>query len=147
VDASTVNLNEESEMIYVEMLEIAVKIHPNARVRKSSDISRGTWEIYIPTAVEIVDELPERFDGTPAAAAATDSDTYNTSSLAQFSRKNGYEKLPIDCAADYFNLEADMLRIYTEELEKDSRPAPDVLHDLGPQFAGMRATLDMTWMD
>lgn len=148
---SNVNLNEESEMIYEEVLEIAKKIHPAAQVRPSRDISRGTWEIYIPTAFEEVRELPERFDGTPAADAA---ETYDQgvgiagrSKLDKYAKKHGYDRLPIDCAADYYNLESEILKIYTKAVEDNGGSAAGVLDELGPQFAGMRAMLDMKWME
>jgi hypothetical protein len=134
-------------MIYEEMLEIAKSIHPNARVRPSADISRGTWEIYIPTAVEVVRELPERFDGTPAAFAASNGDSYNTTTLARFSRQHGYERFPIDCAADYYNLEAAMRDLFQKAVDANGGDKTAALDEVGPQFTGMRAMLDMTWLE
>lgn len=148
---STVNLNEESEKIYEEVLEIAKKIHPAAQVRPSRDISRGTWEIYIPTAFEEVRELPERFDGTPAADAFNTYDQRveiaGRSMLDKYAKKHGYDRLPIDCAADYYNLEAEILKIYSKAVDDNGGNAVGVLDEFGPQFAGMRAMLDMKWMD
>lgn len=147
---SNVNLHEESEMIYEEVLEVAKKIHSSARVRPSRD-RVGYWEIYIPTAFEEVRELPERFDGTPAADAANTYDQgveiAGRSVLDKYAKKNGYDRLPLDCAADYYNLQAETLKIYTKAVEENGGSAVGVLDDLGPQFAGMRAMLDMTWME
>lgn len=144
---STVNLNEESEMIYEEMLEVAKTIHPAARVRPSADISRGTWEIYIPTAIEVVRELPERFDGTPAEFAANNGDSYNTTTLARFARQHGYDKLPIDCAADYYNLEITQRNLFQAALDTNGGDKEAAREELFPQFTAMRATLDMKWLE
>jgi hypothetical protein len=98
-----------------------------------------------------VRELPERFDGTPAAAAAESYDLgvpiHGRSNLDKFAKKNGYEKFPIDCAADYYNLEASMKDIYQKAVDANGGVTTGVLDELGPQFAGMRAMLDMTWLE
>jgi hypothetical protein len=147
VTDSNVNLNEESEKIYEEVLEIAKKIHPAAQVRPSRDISRGTWEIYIPTAFEEVRELPERFDGTPAAEAAELIGAHGVSALEAYARKKNYQKFPIDCAADYYNMENEQMRLYAEVFEANGGSRERALDELGPQFAGMRAMLDMKWLE
>ena len=144
---SNVNLNEESEMIYEEMLEVAKSIHPNARVRPSADISRGTWEIYIPTTVEVVRELPERFNGTPAEFAANNGDSYHTTTLAQFARQNGYDKLPIDCAADYYNLELEQKHDFQRALDNNGGDKEAARDELFPKFTASRALLDMKWLE
>lgn len=144
---SNVNLNEESEMIYEEMLEVAKTIHPSARVRLSADISRGTWEIYIPTAIEVVRELPERFDGTPAAMAAELIDSRGVSGLENYARKKGYDKFPIDCAADYYNMDNEVMDLMTSAMMNNGRDKDRALEEIAPQMTAMRAMLDMKWLE
>lgn len=143
---SNVNLNEESEMIYEEMLEVAKSIHPNARVRPSSD-RQGYWEIYIPTMFEEVRELPERFDSTPAAEAAELIDSSGVSCLENYARTKGYDKFPLDCAADYYNMDNEVMELMAAAMMNNNRNKDRALEEIAPQMTAMRAMLDMKWLE
>jgi hypothetical protein len=97
---------QPEERTYAQMMEIAKKIHPDARVRMIEFVEQK-WEIYIPSEFVPVYRLPECYKDTPAWAASLEHDGSYGDELSRWGYKNGYRDLPIEGIADYFNLMSD----------------------------------------
>lgn len=86
---------------YREMMEIAQKISPEARVRMVG--YNDQWEIYIPTVFNVSHELDESYQGTPAWEAYKTRDSSHDDELQRWGYKNSHRDLPIEGIADYYN--------------------------------------------
>lgn len=87
---------------YKEMTEIAQKISPEAKVRMVG--YNDQWEIYIPTVFNVSHDLDESYRGTPAWEAYKTRDSSHDDELQRWAYKNSHREIPIEGAADYYNL-------------------------------------------
>lgn len=88
---------------YAQMRELAEAISPKAKVRKKG--SEDIWEIYIPTDFHIDVNLSEDYKGTPAWDAYNQYDAKYGNELERWSDYSGYDELPVEAVADFYNCE------------------------------------------
>lgn len=101
---------------YAEMLEIAKKLSPEARLRLDSS---GIWEIYLSTDYAMSLDLPESYRDTPAwLSHLTPDPGRERSCLEAWASRNGIKNMPIEAMADYLNQEERAQDLMQAELEK-----------------------------
>lgn len=111
---------------YAEALTKAKAISPEAKVRVIGDTQ--TWEIYIPTDMEIATELSETYKGTPAWRAYEEKDASYGNTLALWGFRRQHYNKPIEYIADYYNLserEGAAIVIYQNDLNASTGINPD----------------------
>lgn len=91
-------------------------------------------------------QLSDRFRGTPAALVEIEFlIDKNCSYLENFALENGLEGQPLDCAADFYNMDFKQRLIYEQTVKINNGNASGVEAYLKPQFDAMRRYLNDFW--
>lgn len=111
-------MNDLKTMSYDEIVAHAKSMHPNASVSLSS--LGGHWMISIDTDIEVNEDLPDDFKGTPAWDLYMQFNSSYNNELHHWGDNNGHGWLPIEGIATMFNMNAKKNAIFKEYVNEKS---------------------------